>query len=116
MRLSGLSAQPSAIDTSNPYRPNSDYTFTINYVAGGLVKVNAYYGADSEPIYTSNNSLPTPSSSRVFGGGVAGYLQATGVLETTAGVNGANGTPGWQTSEDYIGYNTPAAMGMPIEL
>ena len=83
------SSSPNLIDYvvgTTPYDGTSDYLKS----GGGLIDVYAYYST-TVPADTSLD----PSSSNA--GGVANYLQASGVED------GTGSTPIWQTSLNYVG-------------
>ena len=72
-------------------------TYTIQVSGGsGPVDVYAYYGSTTATVYSQ--SSPPPTTASALGGGVAGYLQATGIED------GLTGATDWQSSVDYIGY------------
>ncbi len=80
--------QPSAVEGWSIDSSTDALDVTLNATTG-LVEVSQYYTATTAPEYPSSGD---PS----VGGGVAGYLQASGVQE------GSQGTPVWQSFTDYV--------------
>ncbi len=95
-------AQPSAFTgVTTPYTAGSEGFLTVAMNNTGLIDVFAYYSTTTAPDYDTTTAPPLGATA--LGGGVEGYMQATGVQQ------GASGTRNWQTSVNYISYTIDGA-------
>ena len=90
----------------SPYGSARPYDGTSQFLKpnAGQFDVNQYY-ATTGTTNLYNQSNPPSLATSAVGGGVAGYLQASGVQQ------GSQGEPDWQTSLDYIGYTAGGTSG-----